>query len=356
MKTIKLKRTQKGVIGQLTDSLRSYDDYQKIKGLRGQYIFQEDPSGFSVYDRSEIQNGALFSESSNLIVCFIKESCQWIEQSLELFPTDKKYIFVTNGNWSKKDFDLPMDYDVASWPMHCLLQYSSAHNHPSATEFWFDKRYDFDYPKANSFLCLIGYRKEWRDSLVKTLFRSDKDLGKYLLKYNGRLIKGEQVIVNDDIMPTRITADGNLDMTPVENVDLHYVVPAKLFNHFNYSLVAETNFCDIEEFHLTEKTCRCLISGMPFVVASSYKFLDNLKSYGFKTYDGLWSEDYDSIRDGQKRLTMILELCANLATFDWKANRSKLIEIAWHNSNTFRNLQKSTLRDAERLARLLDGH
>ncbi len=54
---------------------------------------------------------------------FIKESCQWIEQSLELFPTNKKYIFVTNGNWSKEDFDLPMDYDVASWPMHCFLQY-----------------------------------------------------------------------------------------------------------------------------------------------------------------------------------------------------------------------------------------
>ena len=61
MKTIKLKRTKKGIIGQLTDSLRSYDDYQKIKGLRGQYIFQEDPNGFPVYDRSEIQNGALFS-------------------------------------------------------------------------------------------------------------------------------------------------------------------------------------------------------------------------------------------------------------------------------------------------------
>ncbi len=31
-------------------------------------MFQEDPNGFPVYDRSEIQNGALFSESSNLIV------------------------------------------------------------------------------------------------------------------------------------------------------------------------------------------------------------------------------------------------------------------------------------------------
>ncbi len=89
MKTIKLKRTQKGVIGQLTDSLRSYDDYQKIKGLRGQYIFQEDPNGFPVYDRSEIQNGALFSES-----LLVSKRCPLVSVSIQtdkLSPTtDKK--------------------------------------------------------------------------------------------------------------------------------------------------------------------------------------------------------------------------------------------------------------------------
>jgi hypothetical protein len=36
---------------------------------------------------------------------------------------------------------------------------------------------------------------------------------------------------------------------------------------------------------------------MPFVVASSYNFLKNLRSMGFKTYCELWDESYDEIKD-----------------------------------------------------------
>jgi hypothetical protein len=44
----------------------------------------------------------------------------------------------------------------------------------------------------------------------------------------------------------------------------------------------------------------------PFILVSSYKMLENFKQLGFKTFDGLFDEGYDSIENNFDRLELIL--------------------------------------------------
>ena len=73
-------------------------------------------------------------------------------------------------------------------------------------------------------------------------------------------------------------------------------------------VVLETIFDD-DRWHLTEKTLRPIACGKPFLLASSPKSLQYLRSYGFQTFDPLIDESYDLISDPVQRLnTMVREM------------------------------------------------
>jgi hypothetical protein len=93
-------------------------------------------------------------------------------------------------------------------------------------------------------------------------------------------------------------------------------------------------------FLLSEKTIKCLISGMPFVIVSTPHFLKYLRELGFYTYSDLWDESYDEELDYVKRIDKIVDLCNNLDKFDWSANQSALELIALKNRSNFLNLNR----------------
>jgi hypothetical protein len=49
--------------------------------------------------------------------------------------------------------------------------------------------------------------------------------------------------------------------------------------------------------HLTEKTFKPIALGMPFVIVGTQGSLSILRSYGFRTFEGIWDESYDSAED-----------------------------------------------------------
>jgi hypothetical protein len=70
---------------------------------------------------------------------------------------------------------------------------------------------------------------------------------------------------------------------------------------------------------------------MPFLVFSTPYFLKNLQDMGFRTYNTLWDESYDSVLDHSNRIDKIVELTQKLEHFDWQAHRVQLQEIFRHN-------------------------
>lgn len=292
----------------------------------------QDETSISYYDWTSIANGALFTERSRFVICDIcYESVHHFLQNpkyLSYFPKDKHYLLITNGLWNKEDFGIDLSYDIVHWSVFFFLIFWN-YSHPASPIFWFDRSYSFDQYKLGSFVCLAGYEKPNRDYLVKEIM-SRKGLGNFMLRYamtDIRYVKKFNDVIGLDIKHA------------------HHIFPKEIMDQFCYELVVETNSYDVEEFHPTEKICKPLLVGMPFVVAGSYRFLHNLRKMGFKTYDSLWSEEYDEIKNHEQRIDSLLRTCEYLATFDWSANRSKLIEIAWHNSNVFRNLQSTVERD-----------
>lgn len=64
--------------------------------------------------------------------------------------------------------------------------------------------------------------------------------------------------------------------------------------------------------HITEKTFKAIALGMPFVLVATAGSLEYLRSYGFQTFDGIWSENYDEETDDFRRLEMVTDLLASI--------------------------------------------
>jgi hypothetical protein len=90
--------------------------------------------------------------------------------------------------------------------------------------------------------------------------------------------------------------------------------------------------------HLTEKTFKPICLRMPFIIIGTQGSLSYLRSYGFKTFEGIWDESYDNEVDDVLRLERIASL---LRSLDELSNEGKqdlfnmAQEIVEHNYNHF---------------------
>jgi hypothetical protein len=105
----------------------------------------------------------------------------------------------------------------------------------------------------------------------------------------------------------------------------------------NVEVVLETLFDDTR-WHLTEKTLRPIACGQPFILASTCGSLEYLKSYGFRTFDSVWSEKYDQVQDPAERLNCIVELMHDISSWNKTEKYQRLLmaqEIAQFNKKLF---------------------
>jgi hypothetical protein len=80
--------------------------------------------------------------------------------------------------------------------------------------------------------------------------------------------------------------------------------------NYYFDIVTECMFGDSttdpgENITITEKIMKPIINLHPFIVITTGGFLKELKSLGFKTYDGLFDESYDDIVDKWERFDFI---------------------------------------------------
>lgn len=102
-------------------------------------------------------------------------------------------------------------------------------------------------------------------------------------------------------------------------------------------IVLET-IMDSSKIHLTEKILRPIALARPFMVVSSPGSLQYLRDYGFKTFDGLIDETYDTIIDPVARMQAIQDemiRISNLSDTDKNALYSQLYAIAQENKSLF---------------------
>jgi len=103
--------------------------------------------------------------------------------------------------------------------------------------------------------------------------------------------------------------------------------------------VSETVFFGRRQ-HLTEKTFKPIAMGMPFVLSAPANSLQYLKQYGFKTFDSVWDENYDNIKDDTIRveyLSKLLQELDNQSEQEKNIMFQQCIPIIEHNRNWFYN-------------------
>jgi hypothetical protein len=95
---------------------------------------------------------------------------------------------------------------------------------------------------------------------------------------------------------------------------------------------------DDNRLHLTEKTLRPIACGQPFILSGTHGSLAYLREYGFKTFDTIWDEKYDSIIDAEERLQAIVTVMKQIADWDPCTRQQKIAqanEIAVYNKQWF---------------------
>ena len=105
------------------------------------------------------------------------------------------------------------------------------------------------------------------------------------------------------------------------------------YNNCLMSVVLETIFDD-SKIHLTEKICRALACGHPFILAAGPGSLKYLRHYGFKTFSEVIDESYDDEDDSLLRLQKIVKVMKDIQSLP-VSEKNQLTEIANYNRHWF---------------------
>ena len=76
-----------------------------------------------------------------------------------------------------------------------------------------------------------------------------------------------------------------------------------------WNIVTETVFY-YDKLHLTEKIFKPIVMKQPFMLLAAPGNLAYLRSYGFKTFEGIIDESYDSIPDNDQRIEAVVKQLA----------------------------------------------
>jgi hypothetical protein len=108
------------------------------------------------------------------------------------------------------------------------------------------------------------------------------------------------------------------------------VVPLNVYNQTHYSIVAETNFDNHYNFY-TEKIVKPIMCRRLFIAVSGQHYLKNLRSFGFRTFDGIIDESYDAEPDNHVRWTKAMQQVTWLCQQDPEIILAQTAEIVEHN-------------------------
>lgn len=85
---------------------------------------------------------------------------------------------------------------------------------------------------------------------------------------------------------------------------MHWAAEEKQIDAF-WHIVTETVFY-YNKLHLTEKIFKPIVSKQPFMLLAAPGNLAYLRSYGFKTFEGIIDESYDTIQDNDQRTEAVV--------------------------------------------------
>lgn len=211
-------------------------------------------------------------------------------------------------------------------------------SHAVIARDWFRFAEHVEFKKQNAKLFLI-YNRSWTGTREYRMKFADLLVESDLVKHcktwfnahdaDTDLHYGDHVFRREDFRPKhqleKYLCPSTVSATSSADFDIDD------YNCTQLEVVLETLFDDCR-WHLTEKILRPIACGQPFILAGTAGSLQYIKHYGFKTFDAVWSEDYDTILDPNDRLHAIIDLMHGLANLDHQ-QRTRVIQQAQEIAN-----------------------
>lgn len=117
-------------------------------------------------------------------------------------------------------------------------------------------------------------------------------------------------------------------------------LPRDLFLNSYLNVVGETHFVNVpygfNRTFVTEKTFNAIANNQMFIIVGQAYSLDLLKSLGYKTFDGIIDESYDTILNNEERLKKVSTEIIRFISRPIEEIREdyiKVLEVIGHNRN-----------------------
>jgi len=330
--------------------LNHVDHYQHVKYLQYEYSvvkFDFVDDGIPIYDIFEFHNNSQ-KHFQDINVIVVETLNQFTTIVNELDPS-KKYIIFSESYWDVKAQLIDINYELVYMPWDLVDCQNRLANRSNLYFHLLDLDFLSSYQPQYDFLCLIGRSKTWRDQFVEKL-ENKLNLDNTLTSYYGQCL-GNQDLLNIDIPYERSNSKFEFENKfykpihiPNTNLEynLSYFTKNELFYSTKFSVVVETEAL-LQEYHVTEKTIKCIILGHPFVIMGTPGYLKFLHDLGFTTYSDIFDESYDSIQDLESRMDAVIDVIKTLQTQVFDIDKLRNIQnknlnalIKLRNSDTYK--------------------
>lgn len=171
-------------------------------------------------------------------------------------------------------------------------------------------------PRDYVFTALNRSHKWWRATCMSQLKNSNM-LHQSLWSYNTNCLVGDcfednpiSIDENQTLLLHQFIDQGPYfcDSDDADAHNDHRYVTEHLYTHSYCHLILETLF-DADQSSgafITEKTYKCIKFGQPFVIIGAVNSLETLRNDGYRVFDGIIDNQYDTITDNNLRWKAVL--------------------------------------------------
>ena len=209
---------------------------------------------------------------------------------------------------------------ITTWnPLETHPQY---YLHCVGEDFWFKSTPDVpqtDFLNTHAFLCMFHRPTAARLGIAGHInknysansvihFSANTDVDSRIHFELDKLLQWDVQSVVDAVtlLPTLPILQSSPERLTMFN-GYDYADPlTNLYQNIFVDVVVESHVVG-QTFFATEKTCRPIILGRPFIIFGSKNYLLYMRQMGFQTFWKYWDEDYDSF-EGPDRLLKIYKL------------------------------------------------
>jgi hypothetical protein len=191
--------------------------------------------------------------------------------------------------------------------------------------------------KPKSFDVLLGNQRDHRQIVHNYLVRNNL-LDQNIVTYHK--FSHIKILENSEFIQETEGVEYYPDRTYMHSVDcvkyyghdlsLSQIIPIQIYNQTAYTVVTETN-CDNSYNFYTEKIVKPMLARRLFIAIAGKDYLKNLRQLGFKTFDGIIDESYDTVADNITRWNMALEQMSWLMQQDQTTILKQIEPIVEHN-------------------------